>query len=314
MKKPGKILVYGTIGIDVVFSVYGTIKERIHYKDGLLLRQNLMFTAESKREFFGGTGANIAYGLGLLGARPTLFSVAGKDFPGEFKKHLQKNGVKDFRVFVDKEEYTGNFYSITDAIGEQIGIWQPNAYAKIDKIKLGELVSSRELKSFDYAIFSPGTPESILKHMKEFKKSCAKNTIVIFDPGQVSVYFKKENLKKCFDLCNLFIANETEFSLLEKILGENLKNYLKNKNYIETKGEEGSGIYWQGRGYNIPIIKPKRIAEPTGVGDAYRAGLIYGLSNGVNIEKACLLGAQMASKCIEDHGCQEYKIKRLGKT
>ena len=166
------------------------------------------------------------------------------------------------------------------------------------------------MEKFSIAIFSPGTPRSILKHMQEFKKSCAKDVTVIFDPGQVSVYFKKEDLKKCFHLCDLFIANETEFNILKKILGENLKNYLKkkNKNYIETKGEYGSRVYFEGREYNIPIVKPKKIAEPTGVGDAYRAGLICGLSTGVSIEKSCLLGALMASKCIEFHGCQEYKI------
>ena len=309
MKNKGKILVYGTVAFDMIFSVSNSIKESIQVKNGVLQKQNMMFTANEKKEFFGGTGGNIAYGLGLLGIKSTLFSVVGKDFSYNYKKHLKKLGV-DLRVCEYPKEFSGTFYGITDPLGEQIGIWQPNSYGKIDSINLSKKISKSEMKKFSIAIFSPGTPSSILKHMKEFKKRCGKDVMVIFDPGQVSVYFQKDELKKCFDLCGTFIANETEFNILEKILGENLKNYLKkkNKNYIETKGEEGSGVYWQGMEYNIPIIKPKKIAEPTGVGDAYRAGLICGLSRGMNIEKSCLLGAKMASKCIEFQGCQEYKI------
>ncbi len=305
----GNILVVGSIGIDMIFSVLNSIKDSIHIKNGILQKQNLMFTANDKKEYFGGTGGNISYGLGLLGAKPLLLSLAGKDFTVNYEKHLKNIGV-DLRVYVNKFGFTATFYGITDAIGEQIGIWQPNSYGKIDSLNLTKNISKDELKNISFAIFSPGTPKSILKHLKEFKKYCGKDANAIFDPGQVSVYFKKEDLKKCLDLADLLIANETEFSLIQKILGANLKQYLilKKKNYIETKGANGSEVYWDGEKIHVGIVKPKKIAEPTGAGDAYRAGLLYGLSKKLPIKDACLLGAKMASKSLEYHGCQEYKI------
>jgi len=306
-----QILIDGSLGLDIIFSVENSIKDSIHIKNGVLQKQNLMFTANSKKEYFGGTGGNIAYGLGILGAKPLLFSAVGKDFAFSYKKHLKKKGI-DLRLFVDYNGYLATFYGITDSIGEQIGIWQPNAYTKIDSLSLGKYISKKDFKNISIAIFSPGTPKSILKHLKEFKKNSSENAMIIFDPGQVSLYFNKDDLLKCLDLCTLFIANEIEFNLIENKIGDNLKNYLiqKNKNYIETKGENGSEVYWGGKKIQIPITKPKKILEPTGAGDAYRAGLIFGLWQGVKIEKACLLGAKIAAKSLEYHGSQEYFFKK----
>lgn len=308
-KNKGKILVDGSIGLDMIFSVTNSIKESIHIKDGILQKQNLMFTANSKKEYFGGTGGNISYGLGLLGAKPLLVSLVGKDFAIDYKKHLEKRGVA-LKVSVNKNDYTATFYGITDPTGEQIGVWQPNAYKDIDALNIKKNVSKSDLKNVSIAIFSPGTPKSILNHLKEFKKNSNKDALAIFDPGQATAYFTKDELVECINLCDIFISNDTEFNIIEKIIGTNLKNYLtkNNKNYIETKGEKGSSVFWKGENFEIPIIKPKKIIEPTGAGDAYRAGLIFGLWSNMGIEKACLLGAKIASKSLEYHGSQEYKI------
>lgn len=308
-KNRGKILVDGSVGLDMIFSIENSIKETIQIKNGHLLKQNLMFTAKEKKEYFGGTGGNICYGLGLLGAKPILFSLAGKDFNLNYLDHLANKGV-DLKVCIDNLSYTANFYGITDPAGEQIGIWQPNAYSKIDKLKLSTFLSKKSFKEISIAIFAPGSPKSIRLHLEEFKKNASVYALAVFDPGQSVIYFKKKDLLKCLLLSDLFIANEIEFNHAEKILKFNLKNYLikKKKNYIETKGENGSEGYWRGVKFQTPVVKPKVIAEPTGAGDAFRAGLLFGIWIGMSIDQACLLGAKMASRNLEYYGCQEYKI------
>ncbi len=309
-KNEGKILVNGSVGLDMIFSINNSIKDCISISNGVLMKQNMMFTAGSKKEFFGGTGGNIAYGLGLLGAKPLLFSSVGKDFVIDYKKHLEDVGV-NLRTHIETQDFTANFYGITDPIQEQIGIWQPNSYSKIDSIKLSELISKDDFKDISIAIFSPGTPNSILSHLNEFKKYSKSNAFVIFDPGQVVSFFTKTQLLECLDLSDLFIANETEFLYAEKIIGEDMKDYLisKTKKYIETKGKDGSEVYWDKIKLQISVIKPEKVIEPTGAGDAYRAGLIFGLWNGMKINEACLLGAKVASKKMEYHGGQEYKLE-----
>ena len=236
-----KILVVGSISWDVIFSVKGRINDNIHIKKGKLGMQSMMFVAGDKKEFYGGTGANISYGAGILGGKPVLFSLAGKDFEGDFKNHLKKSGV-DLKVTIDKKGFTADFYGITDDVGEQIGIWQPNAYSEIEKIKLTDTISISEIKKFGVAIFSPGSPKSIQKHMQEFKKHADKEATVIFDPGQVIAYFSKQDFLKCLKLCDIFISNEVEMKQAEKIIGKKLPDLLNHlgKIVIETKSKEGS--------------------------------------------------------------------------
>src|SRR3989338_10063278 len=110
-----------------------------------------MFTAKTKESFFGGTGVNISYGLGLLGKSPMLFSLAGKDFRGEFETHLTESGV-DSRVAVDEKGWTATFYGMSDELGQQIGVYQPNAYERVHAIPLSQTISQKEFADIGVAI------------------------------------------------------------------------------------------------------------------------------------------------------------------
>src|SRR3989338_7080939 len=120
-------LVVGSVAFDLIFGIHGNIQDEILVgKDGKLGRQNLMFTAKSREHFWGGTGGNIAYGLGLLGKKPLLFSLAGKDFEGSgFGPDLKKAGV-DSRVVIDEKSWTALFYGMSAERGQQTGVYQPN--------------------------------------------------------------------------------------------------------------------------------------------------------------------------------------------
>ena len=301
-----KILVVGSIAIDTIFSVHGSINERIQIKNGKLLKQNLMFAANEKKEFYGGTGGNIAYGLGLLGAKPLLFSVAGKDFPLVYEKHLKKNGVVS-KVLVLKNHWTANFYGITDNKLEQIGIWQPNAYEHLEQSSLLDTCSKKELGQVSIAIFSAGTPRSMFKHMIELKEN-APSVTIIFDPGQLVMTYPKRVLETCLSLASIIIVNEVEYkqagAVLKKTLDEVCLKY--SKTLIVTKGSAGSTIFSPVEKIMIPATKVRKVIDPTGAGDAYRAGLISALITGKTIKEACMLGARIASKSIESDGPQTY--------
>ncbi|MEI6058074.1 MAG: PfkB family carbohydrate kinase [bacterium] len=304
-----KVLVVGSVAFDKIFPLRGTIRDKISFTDMELGAQNMMFFSGDRQEHFGGTGGNIAYGLGLLKIKPILFSVAGKDFKNEYAKHLADHGV-DTRIFIDNAGFTATAYMMTDEAQEQIGVWEPNSYGKfIDKKTLASLLSSRELAAIEIAIFSAGTEKSILSHMREFRKHNTTATI-IFDPGQItSIHYDKKLLSESCALATILIVNDTELQNIKTALSSSTNELLsKGLTIIETKGVAGSIIYIKDGVQKIAPVLVKKVVDPTGAGDAYRTGLIAGLIAQKSLADACHLGAQTAAKCIRHKGGQEYKF------
>ncbi len=304
-----QVLVVGSIGFDIIFDIHGRIEDELIIKQGRLDTINMMFTAKDKKHFFGGTGGNIAYGLGVLGDNPFLFSLAGKDFSQDYAKHLSKVGV-NCKVKINKSDWSASFYSMSDEKRQQIGVWQPNSYSLIEKTILSSTLKPNEMKEIKIAIFSAGTGKSILNHITEFRKHNHSATI-IFDPGQIlSIMYDRALLEKTINLSDIFIGNETEIKQLKFLLKYSIQDLLRKgiKFVIETKGEKGSIVYTsKGKKFIKPFI-PKHIIETTGAGDAYRAGLIHGLLKGLKIAKACEFGSMVAAKSLEFSGGQEYRI------
>lgn len=355
MKRP---LVVGSIAFDIIFSIHGKIQDEILVeKGGKLGRQNLMFTAKTRERFFGGTGGNIAYGLGLLGKKPLLFSLAGRDFHGEFENHLKHSGV-DSSVVVNEKGWTASFYGMSDELGQQLGVYQPNAYEEIDRVSLGKTIVQKDFAQVGVAIFSAGTGKSIYRHMRELREQCGKRVTVIFDPGQViSIFYDKVLLEKTLALADIFIGNEVECKQLQTILGYSLGKLLAKglRAVIETRGEKGSVLYessvkhnlaftydrgqmlkerttpiksresekvrtiWVANTYGreylprvqttfIRATKVRKVAEATGAGDAYRAGLIAKLLEGKPLKESCEFGSKIAALSVAFRGAQTYKI------
>ncbi|KKW10231.1 MAG: PfkB domain protein [Parcubacteria group bacterium GW2011_GWA2_49_9] len=316
-------LVVGSIAFDLIFPIHGKIQDEILVeKNGKLGRQNLMFTAKTKESFFGGTGGNISYGLGLLGKKPMLFSLAGKDFRGEFETHLTESGV-DSRVAVDEKGWTATFYGMSDELGQQIGVYQPNAYEKVHTLPLSKTISPKDFKDIGAAIFSAGTGMSILRHMKEVREKCGKDVTIIFDPGQViSIFYDKKLLEETLALADIFIGNEVECKQLQTILGYTHEKLLAKglSAVIETLGEKGSILYEHdvlarkhGRAFVlketfVQPVKAGGVVEATGAGDAYRAGMIAKLLEGKNLKEACTFGAKVASRSVAYRGGQTYSL------
>lgn len=304
------ILVVGSISFDVLFDVHGDIKKEIPLRDGAISNINLMFTANSKKEYFGGTAGNIAYGLGLLKEKPIVFSLVGRDFTPDYQEHLEKFGII-VKVIEKEDEFSATYYAISDEAKQQIGIWQPNAYGKwIDKSQMLETLTKTELKAIKIAIFSPGTGISTRNMIKEFRKYNKKAT-VIFDPSQVlSIFYDKPLLLECISNSNIFIGNETEIAQLNTLFGLNVHDLLELglETVIETKGEKGVVLYTKDETIEVPAFKANRFTEATGAGDAFRSGFISGLSKGKSLEESARLGTYMGAKSVEELGGQLYTI------
>ncbi len=307
-----KALVVGSVAYDIIFSVHNKFSEEVLIKDGKIGSVSMMLTAQNKFQYFGGTGGNIAYGLGLQGENPLLFSVVGDDFEKDYKSHLESVGV-DLRLIVKQDEFTATFYGISDSVKDQIGIFQPNTHGDyMQHIKLADTLNQTDLESIKVAIFSPGTGESIENHMVELRSSAGTEPVIIFDPSQIlSIFFDERRLKACLEMSDIFIGNETEIKQLKDMLKMNEEEImgLGLKYIIETKGAEGSLVHYQnGDIHKVEAVKPKIFVEQTGAGDAFRAGLIKGLLQDLAIEDCCKIGSIMGSKNVEAHGGQKYSL------
>ena len=312
-RNKNKVLVCGSLVIDSLFELNGTIRDAVNFKDGKKGKQNLMFTAHKKEEYFGGTAGNIAYGLGLLGENPLVASVVGKDFDG-YKSHLKHLGA-ELRILVDEKEYTATFYGMSDTIKEQIGIFQPNAYGRhIESVPLSRLLKSNDWKEIKIAVFAAGTAKSIVRHMKELSKT-QKVTFgapfIIFDPGQTLLAtFTEKLLKVAVALADMIIVNDTEYSYLHNHFGFTLKKIFKGrtKYVMETRGADGSVLHEQNKKTSVRAINVKKVVDPTGAGDAYRAGLISGMLASKSMEESMRLGSRLGALCVQSEGGQTYTI------
>ncbi len=312
LKSP-KILISGSLVFDTIFELNSSIGDQVAIENGKASKQNLMFTAEEKEIYFGGTAGNICYGLGLLKEPSFVFSAVGKDFDG-YEIHLQNNGGI-FRGKKDPKGYTATYFGMTDTKKEQLGIFQPGAYGKnINSLSLLSNFSRQELEGIVCAVFAVGTAKSITKQLTEFRK-INKEAFTIFDPGQMlAIDFTRELLEKSLKNSDILIVNDTEFSYIKNHFEFELKSIfeLGVRYIIETKGADGSSLYELEnetiQETKIKSPKVKKVLDPTGAGDAYRAGIIHGIVNDLDIKDSMILASKLGAECVKHRGGQTYKI------
>ncbi|MFH1427146.1 MAG: carbohydrate kinase family protein, partial [Patescibacteria group bacterium] len=237
--------------------------------------------------------------LALLGERPVVLGVGGEDFT-KYEKWCKKNRVDVFRVKKIKGEQTASAYIITDQADNQIsGFYHgplDNKYsqiaAKINKVKL--------------AIISPEFKERMVAYSKIYKKL---NVPYIFDPGQQITSLTKNELRLAINGSKVLIGNDYEIELIiNKLKITETRLRKMTEILITTKGAKGSQIFSNGKLFKIPPAKPKNTSDPTGAGDAYRAGLIKGLISGWSLEKTGRLASLVAVYTVEKYGTQTHRF------
>ena len=258
---------------------------------------NVSFALNGVKESFGGTAGNIAYNLALLGERPRVVGAAGSDF-GKYKKWLEKNKINLEHVKIAKDCPTACAYIMTDKADNQI-----TGFYGGSKIQppLPPLSGGRCL-----AIIAPDIVARMVKCVKIFKR---RKIPYIFDPGQATTSWGARQLKWAVNGAKVLIGNDYEIQLILnklKIKMGALERMVEI--LVITKGGKGSEIYNLGKKMIIPPAKPKNTSDPTGAGDAYRAGFIKGLVMGWPLEKSGRLAALTAVYTVEKYGTQTHRF------
>lgn len=293
------IVVTGSIAYDYLMTFPGCFGAYI--LPDQLDRLSLSFLVDEMRRQRGGCAANIAYNLALLGERPRVMATAGQDF-GEYRQWLEKQGVDTSLIREEPDLFTASFFVNTDQGGHQIASFYTGAMACARDLSFQDL----ETDEIDLAVISPNDPQAMVKYAAE----CQELGIpYLYDPSQQIVRLAGEDLREGLEGCGLLVVNDYEFELLREKTGLSAEaiQHTPARACVVTLGAEGSRIWAKGGIYDIPAVPPQRAEDPTGIGDAFRAGLIKGLAQGLSWDLAGRMGALAATYALEQTGPQSHR-------
>jgi adenosine kinase len=298
MKK--KIIVCGSLAYDRIMDFPGYFAE--HILPEKIHTLNISFQVDGIREKFGGTAGNIAYALSLLGEHPVVSGTIGRDYHRYFE-WLANRGISTENIRIIENEFTASAYITTDRADNQITGFHPGAMKYSTSLDLDKLNPKETI-----VIVSPGNLDDMLSYPRLCK---ARGFDYIFDPGQSLPMLEARNLTQAIEGCRILIANDYELELIISKTGLKKEALLKLANtIIVTQGELGSLVSTLDDEIKIPAVKPKKVVDPTGAGDAYRGGLISGLVREKSIKDCAKMGSVCASFCVECYGTQDYRFSK----
>lgn len=292
-------LICGSIAYDTIMVF------RDHFKNHILPDQihilNVAFLVPQMRREFGGCAGNIAYNLKQLGGRPLIMATVGDDYQ-PYAYRLERLGLRRDHIKEVKETFTAQAFITTDLADNQITAFHPGA------MNHSHLNHISDAKDVSLGIVAPDGRDGMLQHAREFHVA---GIPFIFDPGQGLPMYNGEELLGFIRQATYVTVNDYEARLLQDKTGKTLEMLAREvKALIVTRGAEGSHIHADGKCLNIPVAKPREIVDPTGCGDAYRAGLLYGISNGWDWERTGRLASVLGALKIEQRGGQNHEFTR----
>jgi len=294
-----KVVVTGSIAFDYLMFFPGEFTS--HLLEQQLRSLSVSFLVDSLRRERGGTAPNIAYTLGLLRGRPRIMATAGQDFH-EYRRWLEKHGVDTSPIVEIEDEYCASFFANTDQNQNQIGHFYAGAMAHAARLRFAEQAPDAEM-----AIISPNEPAAMHAHVEECK---ALGISYIYDPSQQTIRLTGEDLRAGIDGCYLLTVNEYELGMIVDKTGLARQQIEQMAGgVVVTYGKSGSEILVDGERYEIPVVPPRHVAEPTGAGDAFRGGLLRGLQLGLSWEVCGRIGALAAAYVLENMGTQNHHYK-----
>ena len=288
-------LICGSLAYDTVMVFEGRFREHILADRIHVL--NVSFLAPSMRRNFGGCAGNIAYNLKLLGGDGLIMATAGHDF-GPYETWLKERGIALTQVRTVPGEFTAQAYITTDLDDNQITAFHPGA------MNHSHLNHISQAKGVTLGIIAPDGRQGMIDHAAQF---AAAGIPYMFDPGQGLPMYNGEELRAFIGSARWVAVNDYEGSLLTERTGWSFEQIATRvAALIVTRGGEGSWIYADGQRYEIPVAPVARVADPTGCGDAYRAGLLYGLQRGLDWPTTGRIAALAGAIKIEHHGTQHH--------
>jgi len=288
-------LICGSMAYDTIMVFPDKFKHHILPEQVHIL--NVAFLVPELRREYGGCAGNIAYNLKLLGEEPRIMATVGKDF-APYAQWLTVCGIAKDTIKVLDDAFTAQAYITTDLDDNQITAFHPGAMS----------FSHQNLVPNDphirIGLISPDGKEGMIQHAAQFKE---KGIPFIFDPGQGMPMFDGDELLSLVEMATWVTLNDYEAQLMEERTGlipEEMAQ--KVDGLIITKGAQGSLIYTPHETFHIPAAKPQATLDPTGCGDAYRAGLVYGLLQGFDMATTGRIASLMGAIKIETYGTQNH--------
>lgn len=291
-------LICGSVAYDNIMVFEDSFKNHILPDKIHIL--NVSFLVPRLRREFGGCATNIAYNLKLLGEDPLPMATVGQDF-GPYRDWLEHNGIRQDHIRVLDNVFTAQAFITTDLEANQITAFHPGAmnFAETNKVS--------DANGVTVGIVSPDGRTGMIEHAAQFAEA---GIPFIFDPGQGLPMFQGEDLRRFIDQAGWVTVNDYEWQLMKERTGWDVADVTsRTKALIVTRGGEGSMIFTKDGQYEIPAAKPNAIEDPTGCGDAYRAGLLYGFLKELDWETTGRIASLMGAIKIEQHGTQNHRFK-----
>jgi adenosine kinase len=290
------VLICGSLAYDTIMVYPGYFKNDILPDKVHML--NVSFLVPQMRREFGGCAGNIAYNLKLLGGNPLPMGTAGSDF-APYAQRLDGLGISRQHVKEFGETYTAQAYIVTDMDDNQITAFHPGAMSHAHQQDIPK-------KGVKLGSISPDGKEGMLLHARQFADA---GVPFLFDPGQGLPMFSGEELQRFITQSSYVAVNDYESELLMKRTGWTLRQIADRVDaLIVTRGAKGSIIHAKKKGYEIPAARAESLADPTGCGDAYRGGLLWGIANGLDWETTGRVASLMGAVKIERPGTQNHRI------
>jgi adenosine kinase len=296
MNEP-RVLICGSMAFDTICVFQGKFGE--HILPEATHKISVSFMVDRMRREFGGCAGNVAYSLKLIGGAPIICATVGNDAAG-YRDRMQQLGVGLEALKTVPEAYTAQAYIMTDLDDNQITSFHAGAMffshlndvTAVDNVALG--------------IVAPDGRDGMFRHARGF---ASKKIPFIFDPGQAMPAFSGDDLKELIGLADYLTVNDYEAEMIAQKTGQPIESFASDlKALVVTLGSHGSRVYTQGKVVDVPVVPAKELIDPTGCGDAFRAGLLYGIAHNWPMEKACKLGSLLGSIKISERGGQNHSF------
>jgi len=288
-------LICGSLAYDTIMVFPERFKDHILPEKVHIL--NVSFLVPEMRRQFGGVAGNIAYNLKLLGGEPYPMATVGDDF-GPYQRRLESLGISTRYIRHLEGEFTPQAFITTDVDDNQITAFHPGAMQE------SQLNKVENTDGITLGIVAPDGREAMLQHSRDFERQGIPH---IFDPGQAMTLFDGDDLKTFIKQANWLVANDYEFQLIRQRTGLNEKQVADQlEALIITRGGDGSSLITSAGEQQIETVKATTVLDPTGCGDAYRSGLIYGIQNNLDLVTGCRIGSVMGALKVAVQGPQNH--------
>jgi adenosine kinase len=294
-----RTLICGSIAYDTIMVFRDRFRNHILPDQIHIL--NVAFLVPDMRREFGGCAGNIAYTLKLLGGDPLIMATVGEDYQ-PYAYRLEKLRLSQQHVRQVPDAFTAQAFITTDLDDNQITAFHPGA------MNFSHLNHVHEARDVRLGIVAPDGREGMVQHAREFHEA---GIPFVFDPGQGLPMFSGEELLRFVEMADYVATNDYEAKMLQERTGQGVQALAKRvKAFVVTQGAQGSIIFAGGREHRIDVVAPERMVDPTGCGDAYRAGLLYGIANDLDWATTGQLASLLGSIKIAQRGAQNHQFTR----